>query len=892
MNGRLTSYTPAFVLLVTTLILSPIACAQDDGGQSKGIDSGNYNIHSSIDFGYRANEVNGNINTYNTFENLGSGVRLFDYTLEMRSLDHNGLLFDNLLFTNFGYGGDPNDVTRLRIEKNKWYDFRGLFRRDKNFWDYNLWANPLNPAALNPPGSTSTGCLVGPPTAKFPQGAPSFCSLPAVPQNNSLHSEDLVRRMQDYDLTLLPNSAVRFRLGYSRVRNEGPSLFTTDSGTISAFDQMNSFTTNSYRAGIDVRLLPRTTLSYDQFLSYYKSDISIVDNPLVNPQNFGFVLGTVPGQATPPGTPVDLGNIWSTQTPSEAFPCAAPIVAGTANTATPTCNAFLSYSQTGNPRNFMPTERFRFQSNYFRKFEMSGSAGYSSSDYKFNDLAEALNGFTSRTAVRGTTAGGPVKTKRVSVNADWSGVYAVNDKFRILDFFRYDNWRIPGQWDAVETNLFGTPSPAPGVVGLLLSPATFNSTNCPVAPFNQANCPQHTASSAADLTNEINTQFLGQKLLSNTFELQYDFNRRYGAHVGYLYTRRVISSMVAVFDVGEFTFPGGAAGNAGNDFLAARGDCAMTGTPPALPPGCTLLTSGPLAGAVQEGSLANPIPDAGNDTSRSITTINENSLLLGVVARPIDALRITADFEFGYNDASFTRIDPRQVQSYKIHANYKPRPWANLDGAVEIHENRDNVTTVNNLEHDRSYSFSTMLMASPRLSVDFGYNYWNVYTQSLICFAFSTSAANPAPPPTNLPVLTFPPGVPMLPGNPPCPIIAAASSPLTALSVYNSTDHFAHAAVIWKPVRRVTTAAGYGGSFVRGNTTFLNPLTPLGTLDFNYQRPYASITIDIYRGLSYKMAWNYYGFNETGATNPFSLAPIQLQDFNGSNATFSIRYAF
>jgi hypothetical protein len=48
----------------------------------------------------------------------------------------------------------------------------------------------------------------------------------------------------------------------------------------------------------------------------------------------------------------------------------------------------------------------------------------------------------------------------------------------------------------------------------------------------------------------------------------------------------------------------------------------------------------------------------------------------------------------------------------------------------------------------------------------------------------------------------------------------------------------------------------------------------------------ASITIDIYRGLSYKMAWNYYGFNETGATNPFSLAPIQLQDFNGSNATF------
>jgi hypothetical protein len=97
---------------------------------------------------------------------------------------------------------------------------------------------------------------------------------------------------------------------------------------------------------------------------------------------------------------------------------------------------------------------------------------------------------------------------------------------------------------------------------------------------------------------------------------------------------------------------------------------------------------------------------------------------------------------------------------------------------------------------------------------------------------------------------------------------------------------------MWKVTRRVSATAGYGGSFVRGNTIFLNPLTPSGTLDFNYQRPYASITINLYRGLSYKMAWNYYGFNETGLTNPFGLAPIQSPDFNGSNATFSFRYSF
>ena len=878
-----------FILFTAAFFLSPAARAQDDSGGSKGINSGGYNIHQTIEFGYRASEISGNQNTYDTFENLGSGLRLFDYSLSMRSLDHNGLLFDNLTFSNFGYGGDPNDVTRLRIEKNKWYDFRLLFRREKNFWDYNLYANPLNPAALNPPGSLSTGCFVGPPTAAFPQGAPAFCSNPAVAQNNSLRSLDLVRRMQDYDLTLLPQSKVRLRLGYSRNRDEGPSLFTTDSGTISAFNQANSYTTNSYRAGVDVHILPRTTLSFDEFLSYYRQDNVISDNPAVNPGNFGFILGTVPGQGTPAGTPVDLGNIWSTQTPAETFPCATPVVAGTTNTATPTCNGFLSYSQVGDPRNFMPTERFRFQSNYFKNFEMSGSVGYSSSDYHFSDLDEVMNGWVARTAVRGTTAGGPVKTKRVSVNADWSGVYAVNDKLRILDMFRYDNWRIPGVWDTADTTIFGTPSPAPGVVGMLLSPGVFNATNCPTAPFNQANCPQHTASSGADVTNEIATQFLAQNIKSNTIEAQYDFNRRYSAHVGYLYTNRTIASMDATFDTGEFYFPGGATGTAANLFLAARGDCALVGG--ALPAGCALLTTGPMAGAVVEGSPTNLIPEAGNDTARNITTINEQALLLGVVVRPMDTLRITGDFEFGYNDASFTRIDPRQVQSYKIHATYKPKPWVNLDAGVDINENRDNVSTVDNVEHDRSYSFSALFIGNQRLSVDFGYNYWNVYTQSLICFAYSTTSANPAPPPATLTVSAFPPGVPQLPGGTACPI-AGSPSPLGALSTYNSKDNFAHAAVIWKPTKRVTASVGYGGSFVRGNTIFLNPLTPSGTLDFNYQRPYASLEFAVYRGFSYKMSWNYYGYNETGATNPFGLAPVQLQDFNGSNATFSFRYAF
>jgi hypothetical protein len=224
---------------------------------------------------------------------------------------------------------------------------------------------------------------------------------------------------------------------------------------------------------------------------------------------------------------------------------------------------------------------------------------------------------------------------------------------------------------------------------------------------------------------------------------------------------------------------------------------------------------------------------------------------------------------FGYNDNSFTRTSPRQLQSYKIQVRYTPTPWANVSGSVDIHENRDNVSMVNNLEHGRTYGFVATLARNSKLFVDFGFNYMDVFTQTEICF-----------PDTGSTIFTTA-----------CPIVGA-SSPLGTLSSYSSNDYYAYGDVMWKPFKRVTAMLGYAGSIVRGNTTFLNPLTPTGTLDFNYVKPLASLAFDIYKGLAYKTAWNYYGYNDRGVANPAGLAPLPLQDFNGSNLTFSFRYAF
>jgi len=247
-------------LLMISVALAALSLADDasaqDVSQTDGINAGNYNIRQSIEVGYRSADVNGNLNNYNTFVGLQTGVRLFEQSLDVRSLNHKGPIFDNLSLYNFGYGGDPNDLTRLRFSKNKWYDFRGTFRRDNYPWNYNLLANPLNPIS----------------------------SVPVVPITNSLHSMSLVRRMTDLNLTLLPQSRVQIRLGYARNIQEGPSELTfggatilnppTGYGTQAQIFQNWKTTLNAYQLGADIQVLPKTTIHYDQFLQYFNQDTS------------------------------------------------------------------------------------------------------------------------------------------------------------------------------------------------------------------------------------------------------------------------------------------------------------------------------------------------------------------------------------------------------------------------------------------------------------------------------------------------------------------------------------------------------------------------------------------------------------------------------------------
>lgn len=653
------------------------ASAQDE--PQAGVDQGNYNIKQSIEFGGRFTSTGGDPQTYDTFVNLQQGARLLGFTTEMQSLDHHDTLFDRLYFSNSGYGGDPNDVSRLRVAKNKWYNFDALFRRDENYFNYSLLANPLNP--------------VTPPFANAPAGFnPVLTSSP--------HMLDTRRRMSDYSLLLFPESKIRFRMGYSRNVSAGPSLNTIHQGTEQLLFQDEKDTVNTYRVGVDFRMLPRTNISYDQIFSYYKGDTGLTDN------NQTFSLAN--------GTPVDLGvsfNAGANQ------PCANTFVPG--GFVNPTCSAYIDYSRHGRTRTNSPTEQLTIQSNYFKNWDFSAKASYTAGDMNVLDWVESLTGREARTNLYNQNNSGPVFGRHVAANADFGATWRITDRLSFIDSFHFSNFHNPAEFDNSSCSFF-TPS-------LLAAPNVFTSTAtipianpCTVPANGVAGTPVHTASSSPDASFAVSSLFLKQDEKTNLAELEYQFSSKFGARGGFRYRHRSINDNDFETTT-ELFFPNN----------ANRGDCAVTAG--VLNAGCT--PNG-------DGSFTFVTPDAA--ASPDQTLINEYSGVFGIWARPVAGWKISFDTELMSADNSFTRISPRQTQEYRLRTKYKPTEWVNFSGSITIWEGRNNVAEVNNLQHNRVYAASAMFQPNEKIGLELGYDYNDVFSQILICFTSSAVVSGPA----------------------------------------------------------------------------------------------------------------------------------------------------
>lgn len=402
-------------LALVPFLLSASAMAQDP--QPKETTAGGYTIHQSIDLGGRVVDTSGSGAMYDTLVNLQSGPRLLGQTVDIHAVANTSHpFFDDLSESSSGYGGDPYDVTTLRMSKGKIYRFQGLFRRDRQYFDYDLLGNPLVPAGLTSNGYT------------FPQ----VTSAP--------HLFNTVRRMTDVGLTLFPISKLSFRTGYSHHTDEGPSYSSQHNGADVLFFQNWRNSTDTWMGAVDWKPIPKTMLTFEETVMHYKGDTDW--------QLTGLNLQLADG------TPVTLG-FDNVKVPScgDGNP---PIISSstTPPTANPTCSGFLQYFRTGPTRTLMPTEEFRFQSSSIKNIQMNGDVRYTGGTMNLPAYTEFFNGNDRGT--RAFTTTGPATGKRIDVSADFGIIWQISEKFSLADQYDFLNFRQPALSNLSEIDQLGT----------------------------------------------------------------------------------------------------------------------------------------------------------------------------------------------------------------------------------------------------------------------------------------------------------------------------------------------------------------------------------------------------------------------------------------------------
>ena len=135
--------------------------------------------------------------------------------------------------------------TFMNVSKGRIYSFQGSFRRDRQYFDYNLLANPLIPPA----------------------------SIPFVPILDTPHLYNTVRRMTDVNLTLAPLRRQR-TFWLLPEHQPGANYSTVHVGAEALLLQNWRVSTDVWNAGIDWKPLTHTSVSFDEFITRYKGNTS------------------------------------------------------------------------------------------------------------------------------------------------------------------------------------------------------------------------------------------------------------------------------------------------------------------------------------------------------------------------------------------------------------------------------------------------------------------------------------------------------------------------------------------------------------------------------------------------------------------------------------------
>jgi hypothetical protein len=397
-----------------------------------------YVIHQSADLGGHLAGISGSGAMYDTLVNIHSGPRVLGQTYMMHALPgtkHS--LMDSLTAFSNGFGGDPINFMMLDFSKGKLYEFNGIFRRDRQYFDYDLLANPNIPFGTVIPYGVAGG-------------VPTKASLAFPPVAQSPVMFNTVRRMTDTSLTILPLSKVSFRIGYGQNIFQGPSL--SPGYSIGKSDllleeyQRNS--TDDFLGAIDWKPLQLTKVTFEEQVDHYKADSYFI----VAPSQFNVQEAD--------GTPAALGNWDATTSPYTISSCntasmgsaytnatnytilSAPQTSGGRPIINPACDVTTSYLRSQPTRVIYPTESILFQSSSIRNVATNGDFRYTISNSNLANYYENFQGLDS--AVRNSTYTGNATVQRRMVSADYGITWQVLKTISLSDQVDFSNLHQPG----------------------------------------------------------------------------------------------------------------------------------------------------------------------------------------------------------------------------------------------------------------------------------------------------------------------------------------------------------------------------------------------------------------------------------------------------------------
>ena len=488
-----------------------------DSGSTEGKTIGSYQVTQSVEVGGRIADITGSQPMYDTLVNYQTGARILDQSLTMRSLTHADF-FDTLTLNSFGWGGDPEQAARLRVAKYGWYTFSGTYQHMQNYFDYDLFANPLNPPTGTPP----------------------------LPILNSPHGYYNRQNLYNFDLVLLPMQRISFRIDYNRNTFNGPAFSSVHEGTEALLNENTNNTLNGYRFGVDIRVTKKTTLSYTQLLQYYAGDTSYYLNPFNS-----WLLAN--------GGSVSLGLPWF----NNGSPCSTPVINGLAN---PSCNGFTGYSLFQQQHTIIPTEQVNLTSSSLKWLDFNGQYQYSHANMN-TPFTEVFSGLTTRSSLLGSnTAGSYSNARWNSSSADASATIHISDRLRLVETFRFRTFSVAGNYLDLTSNFFT--AAGAGSASLLTPVATFPGTAL-----------LHGSSSPADIVNEINSNLVGQNMKANDFQVQYDVTRNFGVRGGFNWLQQTIQPGIGYqASLGDIFYPNNPnRGDCAGLPLNPDGSCTFTG---------------------------------------------------------------------------------------------------------------------------------------------------------------------------------------------------------------------------------------------------------------------------------------------------------------------------